>query len=55
MTFQRPATNRQLTFHEIADETQLPNNEVGKFKKKKIDFYPQRIETVSLFHKKSYT
>uniref|UniRef100_K1PKF6 26S proteasome non-ATPase regulatory subunit 13 n=1 Tax=Magallana gigas TaxID=29159 RepID=K1PKF6_MAGGI len=28
MTFQRPATNRQLTFHEIADETQLPNNEV---------------------------
>ncbi|XP_062595435.1 26S proteasome non-ATPase regulatory subunit 13-like [Saccostrea cucullata] len=28
MTFQRPATNRQLTFHEIADQTRLPNNEV---------------------------
>ncbi|KAK3098361.1 hypothetical protein FSP39_018762 [Pinctada imbricata] len=28
MTFQRPATNRQLTFKEVADETRLPNNEV---------------------------
>jgi len=28
MTFKRPATNRQLTFQEIADETRLPLNEV---------------------------
>lgn len=28
MTFKRPATNRQLTFHEIAAETRLPENEV---------------------------
>lgn len=28
MTFKRPATNRQLTFQEIAAETRLPENEV---------------------------
>ncbi|OWF44717.1 26S proteasome non-ATPase regulatory subunit 13 [Mizuhopecten yessoensis] len=28
MTFKRPATNRQLTFKEIADETRLPENEI---------------------------
>lgn len=28
MTFKRPATNRQLTFQEIAAETRLPDNEV---------------------------
>lgn len=28
MTFKRPATNRQLTFSEIATETRLPEGEV---------------------------
>ena len=28
MTFTRPATNRQLTFAEIAEETRLPESEV---------------------------
>ena len=28
MTFKRPATNRQLTFQEIADTARLPVNEV---------------------------
>jgi len=28
MTFKRPSTDRQLTFEEIAAETQLPANEV---------------------------
>lgn len=28
MTFKRPATNRQLTFAEIAAETRLPEGEV---------------------------
>ncbi len=29
MTFKRPATNRQLTFQEIADTARLPVNEVS--------------------------
>ena len=34
MTFKRPATNRQLTFQEIAAETRLPENEVSlKYRK----------------------
>ena len=28
MTFKRPATNRQMTFEEIAEEAQLPVGEV---------------------------
>jgi len=38
MTFKRPATNRQLTFAEIAAETRLPENEVGL--KKEIRLCP---------------
>ena len=30
MTFSRPATNRQLTFKEIAKEANLPLHEVSK-------------------------